>query len=453
MNELSTQERFKRGAADACRYFEFMAEFIDFTAEDAATIRETRFIIEKYIPTIVAGFYAQLLRYPATRRQFSKKDGRIDQEYLEMRMQHQASFWRRTAAGVYDEDYARFVDYVGRAHTSQGADPKIYIPERYVMGMVSFVQQRIAEALAAELHELDPELELRGIKAWDKLLMVLLEMFSRPYGHEREAETFEAREAIDDQAVFDLTLETYERALGIARSIEYKEVHVASAEEIPEGERRLIRVDDASFGGSGQGLSIGVFHHQGQWYALHNSCLHRGGPVCTGTLEGNTLTCPWHGYQYDVTSGQLLLDGSAKLPMYPVEVRQGQVYVRVPVFIRDTVNVSLEGMMAPVAAPVASLRENELRIEDLKPGQAKRVQVEGQAVAVYNVDGAFYATQDACTHMGGPLSEGDLDEQMIVCPWHASCFDVTNGEVLCGPANKPLRTYRVVVTGGIIRVE
>ena len=457
MDHLSTQERFKRGAADAGRYFQFMSEFIGFTAEDAATIRETRFIIEKYIPSIVAGFYVKLLRYPATRRQFSKKDGRIDQEYLEMRMQHQASFWRRTAAGVYDEDYARFVDYVGRAHTSQGADPKVYIPERYVMGMVSFVQQRIAEALAAELHELDPDLELRGMKAWNKLLMVLLEMFSRPYGHERDTETFEAQEVIDDQAVFDLALDTYERALGIARSIEYKEVHVGSAEEIGEGERRVIQVDNLSFGdsgpGSGQSLSIGVFHHQGQWYALQNSCLHRGGPVCTGTLEGNTLTCPWHGYQYDVTSGQLLLDESAKLPMYPVEVRKGEVYIRVPVFIRDTMNVSLESMMAPLATPAPSLRENEVRVEDLKPGQAKRVQVEGEAVAVYNVGGVFYATQDACTHVGGPLSEGDLDEQMIVCPWHASCFDVTNGEVLCGPANKPLRTYRVVVTGDVVRVE
>lgn len=458
MNEMSTQERFKRGAADAGRYFQFMAEFIGFTAEDAATIRETRFIIEKYIPTIVAGFYAQLLRYPATRRIFSKKDGWIDQEYLEMRMQHQASFWRRTAAGVYDEDYARFVDYVGRAHTSQGADPKIYIPERYVMGMVSFVQQRIAEALAAELHELDPELELRGIKAWDKLLMVLLEMFSRPYGHERVAETFEAREHIDDQAIFDLATETYERALGIARSIEYKEVHVGSAEEIPEGERRVIQVDDPASprglkGESGQNLSIGVFHHQGQWYALQNSCLHRGGPVCTGTLEGNTLTCPWHGYQYDVTNGQLLLDSSAKLPMYAVEVREGQVYVRVPVFIRDTMNISLESMMAPVGAPSPTLGENEVHVADLKPGQARRVQVEGEAVAVYNVGGIFYATQDACTHVGGPLSEGELDGQMVVCPWHASCFDVTNGEVLCGPAEKPLQTYRVVVTGDIVRVE
>ncbi len=114
--QLSTQERFKRGAADAGRYFQFMSEFIGFTPLDAATIRETRFIIEKYIPSIVADFYTQLLRYPATRRPFLTRDGRINQAYVELRMQHQAGFWRRTASGVFDEDYARFVDYVGRAH-------------------------------------------------------------------------------------------------------------------------------------------------------------------------------------------------------------------------------------------------------------------------------------------------------------------------------------------------
>jgi hypothetical protein len=191
LEQLSTQERFKRGAADASRYFQFMSEFIGFTPADAATIRETRFIVEKYIPSIIADFYAHLLRYPATRRIFQKKDGTVDQPYLALRMQHQAAFWRRTASGLYDEDYARFVDYVGRAHTSNGADPKIYIPERYVIGMVSFVQEHIARALAAELHTLDPDLELRALKSWNRLCMVLLEMLARPYGQGREAETFE----------------------------------------------------------------------------------------------------------------------------------------------------------------------------------------------------------------------------------------------------------------------
>jgi len=445
MEQLSTQERFKRGAADAGRYFQFMSEFIGFTPEDAATIRETRFIIEKYIPTIVADFYTQLLRYPATRRIFLKKDGSLDQDYLELRMHHQAGFWRRTASGVYDEDYARFVDYVGRAHTSQGADPKIYIPERYVMGMVGFVQDRIGRALAAELHELDPELELRGIKAWNRLMMVLLETLARPYGHGREAETFEPRDVIDSQAVFDLAVDTYERGLGMARTIEHKEVHAGSVADIPDGTRRIIQVDD---------ISIGVFHHAGEWYALQNSCLHRGGPVCTGTLEGNTLTCPWHGYQYDVTTGQLLLDRHAQLPAYRVELRGDQVYVHVPVLIRENVELSLgEVAMAALAEAPAALAEHELRRADLAPGQARRVRVGGQPVAVYNVEGAYYATHDTCTHAGGPLSEGELKGTQIVCPWHASCFDVTNGQVMCGPAKVPVRTYRVEVVGEVLRVS
>jgi nitrite reductase (NADH) small subunit len=374
-----------------------------------------------------------------------KKDGSLDQDYLELRMQHQAGFWRRTASGVYDEDYARFVDYVGRAHTSQGADPKIYIPERYVMGMIGFVQDRIGRALAAELHTLDPELELRGVKAWNRLMMVLLETLARPYGHGREAETFEPRENIDDQAVYDLAVDTYERGLGMARTIERKEVYVGNVADIPDGERRILQVGD---------ISVGVFHHEGQWYAMQNSCLHRGGPVCTGTLEGNTLTCPWHGYQYDVTNGQLLLDRHAKLPTYRVELRGDQVYVHIPVLIRDHVEVSLDDLAQKACSvPAAPLAENELRMEDLQPGQARRVMVGGEPVAVYNVNGSYHATQDTCTHAGGPLSEGELKGNQIVCPWHASCFDVTNGQVECGPAKLPLRTYRVEADGSVLRVR
>ena len=74
-------------------------------------------------------------------------------------------------------------------------------------------------------------------------------------------------------------------------------------------------------------------------------------------------------------------------------------------------------------------------------------------MAVYNVDGTFYATQDECTHADGPLSEGDMDGAVVICPWHASCFDVTTGAVVEGPAKEPLQVYRVVVDGDVGRVE
>ncbi len=447
MNEQSTQERFKRGSAEAGRFFRYMADFVGFTAEDAAAIRDSRFVIEAHIPTIVAAFYTQLLRFPATRQPFLKKDGTIDRDNLELRMHHQTHFWRRAASGDYDDDFARYVDYVGRAHTSQGADPKIYIPERYVIGMVGFMQQQITAALAKELREIDPELESRAARGWGLLMMVILEMLARSYSQEKEPEIAGELRPIDGAEVHKLAIEAYEKSLGVARSIEYREVLVGRVDEIPDGQRKLIQVDD---------LSIGVFHHQGGWYALHNSCLHRGGPVCTGPLEGNTLTCPWHGYQYNVTDGVLLLDRNARLPMYPVEIRGDEVYVRIPFFLRDEFEINLDGPLAgaplaPGAAP--GLAENEFPVDEVPPGTVIRLFFQGEPVAVYNVDGAFYATHERCTHVGGPLSEGRLNGEEIICPWHDSCFNVITGAVTCGPAKKPVRTYRVVVENGIGRIE
>lgn len=440
----SLQERFKRGSADAGRYFNYMADFVGLSDQDLEAIKGTRFILEKHIPAIVARFYAQLLRYPATRQFFLKKDGSVNQAYLQMRMQHQVNFWRRTASTEFTEDYARFLDYVGRAHTSQGADPNIYIPARYVIGMVGFVQNDLLAALHQELHEIDPDLEARATRGWSNLLTVLLEMLTRAYSQEHEGESFLAPEEIDDQALLDLSVETYERSLGMARSIEVKTITVGPEAEIPEGERKIIQVED---------LSIGIFHHQDQWYALHNSCLHRGGPICEGSLEGDTLTCPWHGYQYHLQDGRLLLDQSAALPMYKIEVVDGIITVQVPLLRRDRLDFSMSFGEQPENTPQLRLDENQFLLSELQPGQVKLVHLAGQRVAVYNFEGQFYATQDECTHINGPLSQGELQGSQIICPWHASCFDVRDGSVACGPAEIPLKTYRVVVSGNIGSVE
>ena len=90
---------------------------------------------------------------------------------------------------------------------------------------------------------------------------------------------------------------------------------------------------------------------------------------------------------------------------------------------------------------------------DIPAGQIRTVQVDGEEAAVYNIDGAFYATGNACTHTGGPLSEGDLDGKIVTCPLHGSRFDVTTCAVLEGPADEPLRCYRVTIDGEVGRVE
>jgi nitrite reductase (NADH) small subunit len=313
---------------DAGQYFRSMAQFVGFSEEDRQAIKDSQFIIEKHIPVVVGKFYDHLLRYPPTRKYFLDNEGKVDREHLQLRMHHLTNFWRRTATADYDDDYAHYVDYVGRAHTSQGADPKIYIPERYVIGQVGFMQHAISEALQTELYDIDPDLENRAVRAWNLLLMVILEILSSAYDDERDAAPPHLDLSHDETYVHQLAVETYERNVGLYRSIEYKDVLVGNGDEIPEGERKLIEVD---------GLSIGVFHHKGEWYAVRNYCLHRGGPIATGTLNDDTLTCPWHGYEFNLCNGELLMDPSASLETYTVEIRDGDVYVRVPSITWDKV--------------------------------------------------------------------------------------------------------------------
>lgn len=302
------------------RYFRYMADFVGFTADDEQAIVESKPLIEKHLPGIVSDFYDHLLRYPPTRKFFLKKDGALDEAYLQLRMRHNANFWRRTAEGNYDDEYAGYIAYVGRAHTTHGADPTVYIPERYVIGQVGFVQHAIGQALHSELHDKDETSEHRAVEAWDKLLMVVLEVLARAYSTERETESFDPLVPVDATFVAQLARNAVEQdAPHAAQAV--KRVSVAQAAEIAEGERKLVRVE---------GISMGVFHVNGEFYALRNSCLHRGGPVCAGPLIGAVLECPWHGFQYNVTNGELIVDPRSKLDTFGVHVENGEIFVEIP---------------------------------------------------------------------------------------------------------------------------
>ena len=65
---------------------------------------------------------------------------------------------------------------------------------------------------------------------------------------------------------------------------------------------------------------------------------------------------------------------------------------------------------------------------ELAPGQCREVKVGDKTLALFNVDGTFYATTNTCIHRGGPLGQGMLEGQVVMCPWHAWTFDVTTGE-------------------------
>ena len=117
-------------------------------------------------------------------------------------------------------------------------------------------------------------------------------------------------------------------------------VEVASVDELDHRERKIVTIDDRS---------IGVFNFDGEYYAAANTCPHEGGPACEGKFQGSlvgeyegpgkrvreqlsdtpAIACPWHGWEYDLTTGEHLGDPEVVLPTYEVQVTEGTIYVNV----------------------------------------------------------------------------------------------------------------------------
>ena len=92
------------------------------------------------------------------------------------------------------------------------------------------------------------------------------------------------------------------------------------------------------------------------------------------------------------------------------------------------------------------------RTAEIAPGAMKLVVLGGQQLVVANVGGIFAAFANECTHSGGPLEEGELAGDVVVCPWHASGFNVRSGKPVSGPAAEPIQVYEVRVEGDAILV-
>ena len=93
-----------------------------------------------------------------------------------------------------------------------------------------------------------------------------------------------------------------------------------------------------------------------------------------------------------------------------------------------------------------------LKKGDLAAGSGKTVDVNGKAVAVFNVEGTFYAIDDTCVHRGGPLGEGEVDGKIVACPWHGWRYDVTTGVNQLNPA-VTVSKYEVKVEGDDVLVS
>ena len=91
------------------------------------------------------------------------------------------------------------------------------------------------------------------------------------------------------------------------------------------------------------------------------------------------------------------------------------------------------------------------KTSDLSPGEKMLVEYEDEDVGLFNLDGEFYAISDVCTHDGGPLVEGTLDGECIICPRHGARFNVKTGAQTM-PAFSPVPLYRVKIEGDDILI-
>ena len=95
-------------------------------------------------------------------------------------------------------------------------------------------------------------------------------------------------------------------------------VRAARKDEIPAGSIREFQVD---------GLTVAIANVGTRFYAISNTCLHRGGPLGQGILQGVAVTCPWHGWQYDVTTGKLTMNPAAGVKTFVIEVRGDDLWI------------------------------------------------------------------------------------------------------------------------------
>jgi 3-phenylpropionate/trans-cinnamate dioxygenase ferredoxin subunit len=93
------------------------------------------------------------------------------------------------------------------------------------------------------------------------------------------------------------------------------------------------------------------------------------------------------------------------------------------------------------------------KVDELAPGSLKAVELNGSIVVLFNLDGQYYVLDDVCTHDGGPLSDGVLQDNEVVCPRHGARFDVRSGAVTAEPAIEPVHSFPVRVADGRVLVR
>jgi nitrite reductase (NADH) small subunit len=100
-----------------------------------------------------------------------------------------------------------------------------------------------------------------------------------------------------------------------------KFVKAAEKSDLTEGSGKVVNVE---------GRSIALFRVKNDYFALANVCLHRGGPLGEGNLNGSVVTCPWHGWKFDVRTGSFTIIPTLKVVSYKIKEQDGSLMIEIP---------------------------------------------------------------------------------------------------------------------------
>jgi 3-phenylpropionate/trans-cinnamate dioxygenase ferredoxin subunit len=109
--------------------------------------------------------------------------------------------------------------------------------------------------------------------------------------------------------------------------------------------------------------------------------------------------------------------------------------------------------MSKTGKPAAAEFVSVATVHELKAGERMVVELGRHWIAIFNVEGTYYAIEDVCTHDDGPLAEGELEGCIIACPRHGATFDIRTGKVLTPPALLDVQSYDVQILGENIQVK
>ena len=165
--------------ADLERYVRELAEFVGLDEADAVVIRESAPSVLKHEAALTSALYEHFLRFPATARFFLGPDGTPDRTRIERRKHSLARWLRETAEAAITHDFAYYLLMIGISHSHRDHGPGGKIPPQFMVGAMSLAQTAVAGVLRAELG--DPREALEAAVAWNKLLLVHLNVFLLGY--------------------------------------------------------------------------------------------------------------------------------------------------------------------------------------------------------------------------------------------------------------------------------